>query len=230
MFGYTLPALLLALIILMVVGAYSWYNLNRMRQFKEDFYRQSIENQIIKLEKSLVETSQRFDSVNHLLIEAQQAQAKSRNLNNVSEFSFLESLGINPYIKKDDRLVFVLMPFNSQFDDTYKLISNTVQELGLKCSRGDSDQRSSSILTYIIEEMMRSELIIADITGRNSNVFYELGIAHAMNKNVLIIANNSYDIPFDVSSVRVLIYKNYDDLASKLRSWLFNGYRPAGKV
>lgn len=64
---------------------------------------------------------------------------------------------------------------------------------------GDLDTQQS-ILRDIVEGIYRADVIIADLTGLNPNVFYELGLAHAMNKKVIIITQNLSELPFDIES------------------------------
>jgi hypothetical protein len=61
-------------------------------------------------------------------------------------------------------------------------------------------------------------VLVADLTGRNPNVFYELGLAHAMQKPVILVADNLNDVPFDLRGLRVLSYdKNNEDWGVELR-------------
>jgi hypothetical protein len=55
--------------------------------------------------------------------------------------------------------------------------------------------------------IQRADVIIADVTGRNPNVFYELGIAHTLGRRSLILSQRSSDIPFDISAMRHLTYE-----------------------
>ncbi|MCA9886636.1 MAG: hypothetical protein KC708_26880, partial [Anaerolineae bacterium] len=55
--------------------------------------------------------------------------------------------------------------------------------------------------------IVKSQLIIADCTNRNANVFYELGMAHTLNKSVIMLTQNMKDIPFDIRHLRVIEYK-----------------------
>jgi hypothetical protein len=65
---------------------------------------------------------------------------------------------------------------------------------------------------------------VADLTSKNPNVFYELGMAHAMGKEVVLLAQSLDDVPFDLRPVRTIIYDNdlagYDELADRLRRTL----------
>ena len=104
--------------------------------------------------------------------------------------------------------VFVLMPFNDDLDRIYRNhIKLVCEKNNLICTRADEQLGSNSIIKDIWEQIHNSELIIADCTGRNPNVFYELGIAHTLGKKVLILTtSNSGDITFDIRHLRYISY------------------------
>src|SRR4029453_5703155 len=64
-----------------------------------------------------------------------------------------------------------------------------------------------SIVAGIWEGIREADLVVADATGRNSNVFYELGITHPLGKPTVLIAQTTSDVPFDLIHFRVLTYK-----------------------
>jgi len=104
---------------------------------------------------------------------------------------------------------FVLMPFDASFDDTYKLgIKAACDEAGAYCERVDEqlfDERS--ILERIFNQIAKADFIIADMTGRNPNVFYEVGYAHALGKRTILLTKNSDDIPFDLRHTPHIVYE-----------------------
>jgi hypothetical protein len=105
---------------------------------------------------------------------------------------------------------FVIMPFASEFDEVYRLfISNALNAAGYKVLRADNLLSHRSILQDIIGAIASSDLIIADLTGANPNVFYELGIAHALGKPVIMLTQDLEEIPFDLQSYRVVIYETH---------------------
>lgn len=104
--------------------------------------------------------------------------------------------------------VFVLMPFHDKmapiFDDH---IRNVCDSLELSVKRADDIFGSSKIIKDIWELITNSKIIIADCTGKNPNVFYELGIAHTLGKNVIITTQSPEDIPFDINHIRYIKYE-----------------------
>lgn len=109
-------------------------------------------------------------------------------------------------IKKVD--VFVIMPFNDNlkpiFEDHIKPVAD---KLSLSVARGDDFFTNHSIIENIWESILTSKVIIADCTGKNPNVFYELGIAHTLGKEVILITQDAEDVPFDIRHLRYIKYK-----------------------
>jgi nucleoside 2-deoxyribosyltransferase len=104
---------------------------------------------------------------------------------------------------------FVLMPFTSDFDDIYQLgIKATCGELDIYCERVDEQIFQESILDRIYNQIAKADLIIADMSGKNPNVFYEVGYAHALGKNVILLTKEAKDIPFDLEHYPHIIYDN----------------------
>ena len=104
---------------------------------------------------------------------------------------------------------FVLMPFTSDFDDIYALgIKDSCKELDVYCERVDEQIFKETILERIYNQISKADLIIADMTGRNPNVFYEVGYAHALNKPTILLTQNADDIPFDLKHFPHIIYNN----------------------
>jgi hypothetical protein len=104
--------------------------------------------------------------------------------------------------------VFVLMPFEESFDDTYKLaIKPACEEAGAYCERVDEQHVEGSIVDHIYKQIVTADLIVSDMTGRNANVFYETGYAHAIGKRVVLLTRNVKDIPFDLAQYQHIVYE-----------------------
>lgn len=104
--------------------------------------------------------------------------------------------------------VFVLMPFDSDFDDIYQLgIKDACSLSGAYCERVDEQIFEESILERIYNQISKADIVIADMTKRNPNVFYETGYAHAFAKRVILLTQNSDDIPFDLKHYPHIIYE-----------------------
>lgn len=104
---------------------------------------------------------------------------------------------------------FVLMPFAPAFDLVWTTIRETLQspELNLVCRRAD-DFRAPNILETILRSIAQAEFILADLTGANPNVFYELGIAHCAKDaaKVILLTQDMCFVPFDLRHLRCVTY------------------------
>lgn len=104
--------------------------------------------------------------------------------------------------------IFVLMPFRQDMLPVYSdLIVPLTKSLNLVAKRGDNFFSEYSIVKDIWGAIYGAKLIIADCSGRNPNVFYELGIAHTLGKKVIMITQAHEDIPFDLKHLRYLHYE-----------------------
>ena len=102
---------------------------------------------------------------------------------------------------------FIVMPFSLEWSgDVHRTLSGACQTLAVQAVRGDDLFTPTDILVDIWHSLNGADIVIADITGRNPNVLYELGIAHTLAKPVLIISRNAADIPIDLSTRRVILY------------------------
>jgi hypothetical protein len=105
---------------------------------------------------------------------------------------------------------FVIMPFAATFSEVYTAIRRAMEapDLNFRCGRADELFGGHEIMTDILGEIARAEVVIADLTGRNPNVFYELGITHMTKdaRRVLLIAQNIDDVPFDLRPYRCIVY------------------------
>jgi len=100
----------------------------------------------------------------------------------------------------------VMMPFSSEFDQVYDHIKTFVVSRNLQCKRADDIWRNESIVQDIVDLILASSVVIVDCTGRNANVFYEMGIAHTVGRPVIPIVQDRRDIPFDISHLRHIRY------------------------
>lgn len=108
---------------------------------------------------------------------------------------------------KPKPFAFVLMPFGKEFDDIYRLgIQEAAKEQGVVAERVDEQIYTESILERIYRQIDASDFIIADMTDKNPNVFYEVGYAHAKEKICTLITQRAEDIPFDLKHHRHLVY------------------------
>lgn len=112
-------------------------------------------------------------------------------------------------VKTDPKLCFVLIPFSVRFEGIYNVIKSVVENKGYTCLKADEIYSNHPVIQDIIENIFKANFIIADLTEKNPNVMYELGIAHQINKQkTILISQNSNDIPFDLNYLRTFIYED----------------------
>ncbi|HXH91939.1 MAG TPA: nucleoside 2-deoxyribosyltransferase [Thermoanaerobaculia bacterium] len=105
-------------------------------------------------------------------------------------------------------VVFVLMPFDAAFNDVYLLaIKQACLDAGAHAQRVDEQIYQETILQRVYDEIRSADLIVAEMTGRNPNVFYEVGYAHALGKKVILITSEVEDIPFDLTYYPHIVYR-----------------------
>ncbi len=108
----------------------------------------------------------------------------------------------------ENKVCFVLMPFKPTeiFDDVYLKIKNIITNFQINCIRADVIFGTRAIIEDIQEMINNSDFLLADLTNRNPNVFYELGLAHSIYKPVILITQKSEDVPFDIKHIRYIRY------------------------
>jgi hypothetical protein len=92
------------------------------------------------------------------------------------------------YENIEPSLVSAMMPFDSGFDAVYATLRATAEAAGLRCVRADDIWVNRAVIQYVVSLIDRSCIVICDCTGRNPNVFYEIGIAHALGRDVCQIS------------------------------------------
>lgn len=102
---------------------------------------------------------------------------------------------------------FVMMPFGAWFDRYYQEIYvPAIREAGFEPVRADELFSTGSVMEQIWEQIEKAKILLADVSGKNPNVFYELGLAHAARRPVIFTASSVDDVPFDLRHLRVIIY------------------------
>lgn len=129
--------------------------------------------------------------------------------------------------------VFVLMPFDEDFDDIYHLgIKQACKDAGAYCERVDEQIFQESILERIFNQISKADIIISDMTNRNPNVFYETGYAHALGKRVILLTHDAQDIPFDLKHYAHIVYSGkilelLEDLRKRIEWFLAHPDKPS---
>ncbi|MEO6380998.1 MAG: hypothetical protein ABIO35_03110 [Nitrobacter sp.] len=126
---------------------------------------------------------------------------------------------------------FVMMPFGSWFDRYYQEIYvPAIREAGFEPVRADELFTTGSVVEQIWDQIEKSKVLLADLSDKNANVFYELGLAHAAGKPVVFTSSNVDDVPFDLRHLRVIIYDIREpEWAQRLRKSIADYLRNAAK-
>jgi len=107
----------------------------------------------------------------------------------------------------DSSLCFVLMPFGDRFFQIYEqAVAPAAESAGLRCMHAGEIFNNREIVEDIWESICIAQVIVADVTDRNPNVFYELGICHTLGKEVVVVTQRGDDVPFDIRHRRYIEY------------------------
>jgi hypothetical protein len=122
-------------------------------------------------------------------------------------------------VRRNDMLCFIIMPFDLAFDDVYNVgIKQAIENTGMVSQRGDDIHKPGHILTQIWEALLCARFVIADLTRTNGNVLYELGLAHVLGHQAILLTQRISDIPFDLKSQRHIEYQPTREGINRLRS------------
>jgi len=106
---------------------------------------------------------------------------------------------------------FAIMPFAPSYQTLYeRVIRVAIEEAGIKCIRADEIFSKAQVTHDIWTQIRKCRFVIAELTGKNPNVLYELGLSHALGKPTIIITSNEDDVPFDLKALRYLYYDRND--------------------
>jgi len=147
------------------------------------------------------------------------------SLAQAANLAYYDSVAAKPIFGKPRRLetaphIFVAMPFDKTLDATYRTIRAVARDLGITAERADDIFSASAVVRDIWDRLFNTGIVVADCSGRNANVFYEIGIAHAIGKPVVLVSQADTDMPFDVRHLRYIRYAATPKGRHRLRSTL----------
>ena len=122
--------------------------------------------------------------------------------------------------KIERTLASVMMPFGVAFSPVYEAIQSAAAEVGLICRRADEIWETPAVIQDIVNLIDKSFIVVCDCTGRNANVFYEIGIAHTLGREVVLITQVDADVPFDLRHLRYVKYLDNDEGRRALKAAL----------
>jgi hypothetical protein len=118
------------------------------------------------------------------------------------------------------RNVFVIMSFKRQFRDVFASCKEVCREFRFEADRTDESTSLDRIVPRIEAGIRRSAFVIADVTELSPNVFYEVGYAKGLGKEVILTAKQGTELPFDVDDIPTIFWEIQEDLKAGLRKCL----------
>lgn len=115
--------------------------------------------------------------------------------------------GVDRVLPIDPDQVSVMIRFRPDFDQVFDTVKEAAKSEGFECHRVKDIWQRDAIITDIANLIMRSRVVVADLTDRNANVFYECGLAHGVGREVIPITQDKAD-NFDVQHLRHVEYQN----------------------
>lgn len=106
------------------------------------------------------------------------------------------------------KAAFICMPYSAKFEDIYEQgIKPVVLDCGFKCERANEIEHNRGCLDVVFRQIRAANLVIADMTGRNANVYYEVSCAHGVGREVILLAQEAEELPFDLRDVNHIVYE-----------------------
>lgn len=188
------------------------YKLDKLIRYSKK--RKELEEEISLLTRELMHSDlSEYLNVNRLVFEGQNIIGNNKSINYKV---FLKQFGLlndNIEIRKNSAVF--LTPFTEEgehlFRDCQKILSN----VDIFLQRTDNYVEKEDIMMNIVSLIVQSEIVIVNINGRNPNVYYELGIAHAIGKPTILLSETKFesdDIAFDLRQKRIIMYSSMQDL------------------
>lgn len=118
---------------------------------------------------------------------------------------------------------FIVMPYQEPYETVYKsAVQPVLSKFGFGTVRADEVPGSRPFLDDIERDIARSDIVIVEATEANKNVYFELGLAIALKKEIILLTSNASSLPSDTRHIRHLVYSpdKMDDLVTTLGSWV----------
>lgn len=110
------------------------------------------------------------------------------------------------------------MPFETAFDPVYEAIKPSAEGARMRCERADKARDNQAVIEKIKRSIQRAGIIVADMTGTNPNVWYEIGYAHGLGKECILITQEpSEEVPFDLRHLEHIKYSTSQKGLPELR-------------
>lgn len=180
-----------------------------------DLLRHNLESQVYELNERSNRNSSKWKDSIHLQIDGTKDK-DSRKGSRIHLNEFLKSGGIKESDLTEEDFVFVLTPFHSKYDDVFEVVKSVCEKADIRCIRGDEQNFKSDIFSHVLSNIVKAKVVVANLSGRNPNVLYELGIAHSLDKTTIMLSQLLDDLPVDIKSKRIVTYNETKDLEATL--------------
>lgn len=192
--------------------------LNELIKYNQQ--REEIEEEIRILTRQLEKTSvAQFIDVHRLAFSGQNNNSLSSS---IDYENFLRQFGLEKEkLAVRTGTAAFLTPFDMQGNRLFSTCQTILGKADIFLRKTDNLVEKDDILMNIVTMIVQSEFVLANIDGRNPNVYYELGIAHALGKPTILLSRSTHnlnEIGFDIRQKRIIIYENDRDLESQLLS------------
>lgn len=220
--------LIIYMVVIFVIVYIFWIRLRFNRKNKEintlsklleySKKRAEIEEEIRLLTKQLERSDlSEYLDMNRLVFAGQNEIGRNVGIN---YNSFLTQFGLlNEEIEVRKNSAVFLTPFNTEGEELFRECQKILSDLDIFLQKTDNYVEKEDILMNVVSLIVKSEIIIVNINGRNPNVYYELGIAHAIGKPTILLSKIDFgldDIGFDIRQKRIIMYRSSKDLEQQL--------------
>ncbi len=179
-------------------------------------------NEIVFVERSLGRSKRLNQLLKQLFPEGVIPTSNSGGVQSLKSES-TETLRSAGYESESKKKIFVAMPFSDDFDDLFHYgIQGAVNSAGYLCERADLESFTGDVMDWVKKRIESAELVIADLTNANPNVYLEVGYAWGKGKNTVLIINDTNHLKFDTRGQRCIPYNKIIDLESSLTKELRN--------
>lgn len=191
-------------------------NINKLIKYNKQ--REEIEQEIRKLTSELVQSDvSQYVDINRLAFSAQNSLPANSAINYEN---FLNQFGLDKSnISIEMGHAAYLAPFTNNGRRVFLACQNTLSQIGIILHRTDNYVDKDDILLNIVSLIVHAEIVLVNIDGRNPNVYYELGIAHALGKPTILLSSGKFEtekIGFDLRQKRIIIFNNEKELETEL--------------
>ncbi len=150
-------------------------------------------------------------------------EASSVEYSGLPQFEYLQTQSIlnGDEIKIKTGKAFVLIPHNKEFDELfYHYIKPALESHGLTVLKADNIFKPGNILSQVWAQIRTAEVILADVSGQNSNVIFEIGLCYGLQRCPILLTRNPSELPFNIRNLRYIQYENSISGAHKLAEQL----------